>query len=279
MYQLGAVKLITKIILLSAVSYFFYSCDDMLEPVDKETGIYSIHGALDLNKTTNVVRVRDLNVPFTSEATQEIDAQVLFENIDSGMQELLDYELLFESGVFHHNFKISGAIEPNTNYKITVTRSDGESITVSTITPTKPEPEAHPVNEQCYTPVEITFDPVYESTIEFFIEFQAKNFLRTRLGPYVIQRNSESDPRAQFTFLPADLMKMVPGSLGRLRCTDMLFPRFEFYFSHFSKGFHEYIKASSFDAFESTQRFGSFYLDTLIVPVDSSRVCPPDCIS
>lgn len=276
---MGSVKLIIKVIFLSVSSCFIYSCDDTLEPVDYDTGIYSIYGALDLNKTTNIVRVRDLNVPFTSETTQQIDAQVLFENIDSGMQQLLDYELLSESDVFHHNFKVTEPIDPNTNYRITVTRSDGEQVTVNTLTPTKPDPVAQPVNSQCYTPVEITFDPVYESTIELYIEFQPRDYPKTRLGPYVIRRNSESDPRAQFTFIPVDFMKMVPGAVGRLRCTDLVFPYFEFYISHFGKGFHEFINASSFDAFESTQRFGSFYLDTLIVPVDPSRVCPPDCIS
>jgi hypothetical protein len=249
-----------------------------LEPVDYDTGIYSVYSALDLNKATNYVRVRDLNVPFTSEATQQIDARVLFENVDSGMQRLLDFQLLKESGVTHHNYIVTESIEPNTNYRVTVTRSDGESISVTTKTPTKPDPFAEPVNEQCYTPINITFDPVYESTIEFYIEFQAKDFFRTRLGPYVIRRNSDSDPIAQFEFFPADLTKMVPGSLSRLRCSDLLRPYFEFYFTHYAEGFYEYINTSSFDAFESTQRFGSFYRDTLIVPVDTSRVCPPDCI-
>ncbi|MDZ7807631.1 MAG: hypothetical protein U5K71_11010 [Gracilimonas sp.] len=94
----------------------------------------------------------------------------------------------------------------------------------------------------------------------------------------MIRRNSDSDPRAQFEFLPVDLTKMVPGSLSRLRCSDLLLPYFEFYFTHYGEGFYEYINTSSFDAFESTQRFGSYYRDTLIVPVDTSRVCPPDCI-
>lgn len=256
-----------------------YSCDNTLEPVDYDTGIYSIYGALDLKKDTNFVRVRDLNMPFTASATQEIDARVLFENIDSGMQEILDYELLFESDVYHYNYKIPDPIQPNTNYQITVTRSDGESINVDTKTPTNPDPIAQPVNEKCYSPVEITFDPVYESTIEFYIEFQPRApFFRTILGPYVIRKNSNTDTRAQFVFTPVDLTKMVPGSLSRLRCSDLMRPYFEFYFTHYAEGFYEYINASSFDAFESTQRFGSYYRDTLIVPVDTSRVCPPDCI-
>ncbi|MDZ7807632.1 MAG: hypothetical protein U5K71_11015 [Gracilimonas sp.] len=179
-YQLRSVNLIIKAILFLALSCFIYSCDGTLEPVDYDTGVYSIYGALDLNKTTNIVRVRDLNVPFTAEATQEIDAQVLFENIDSGMQQLLDYELLNESGITHHNYLVTQLIEPNTNYQITVTRSDGENIAVHTLTPTKPDPVAQPLNKLCYTPVEITFDPVYESTIEFYIEFQAKDYFRTR---------------------------------------------------------------------------------------------------
>jgi len=276
---LRSTKVFVSVLLFVIATGFVYSCDNTLEPVDYDTGIYSIYGALDLRKDTNYVRVRDLNMPFTTEATQELDAQVLFENLDSDIQELLDFELLFESDVYHHNFKIPDPIQPNTNYKITVTRSDGESINVSTLTPTNPDPIAQPVNEKCYTPVDITFDPVYESTIEFYIEFQPRApFFRTRLGPYILRKNSESDPRAQFSFMPVDLTKMVPMSLSTLRCTDLMRPYFEFYFTHYAEGFYEELNASSFDAFESTQRFGAYYRDTLVVPVDTSRVCPPDCL-
>jgi hypothetical protein len=270
-------NLFGRIFLVFLLSGLVYSCDNTLEPVDYDTGIYSIFSALDLNRAPNYVRVRDLNVPFTSEATEQIDARVLFENIDTGLQKFLDFQLLTESGVTHHNYIVPDSIEPNTNYRVTVTRSDGENISVKTLTPTKPDPIAEPLNEKCYTPVTITFDPVYESTIEFYIEFQAGGF-KTRLGPYVIRKNSESDSRAQFTFMPVDLTKMAFGSSGQSRCSDLIRPYFEFYFTHYAEGFYEELNASSFDAFESTQRFGSFYRDTLIVPVDTSRVCPPDCI-
>ncbi|WP_428235950.1 hypothetical protein [Gracilimonas sp.] len=263
----------------SLLALFIAGCDNSLEPLDKDTGVYSVYGTLDLNKDTNEIRVRDLNVPFTEEATTEIDATVTLENLNTGFEEALNFERFFEAGVYHHNFLVTQNIEANTAYQLTVTRSDGEQVTLTTTTPTYPAPVAEPVNEQCYTPVEVTFDPVYESTIAFFIEFQARDVRKTRLGPYVIRNNSESaNEAATYTFTPVDLMKMVPGTLGRYRCTDLVIPQFEFYYAHYSPGFYESIIDNPFDAFESTQRFGAYYEDQLIIPIDDSRVCPPDCV-
>ncbi|MBO6584512.1 MAG: DUF4249 family protein [Gracilimonas sp.] len=263
----------------SLLALLVAGCDNSLEPLDKDTGVYSVYGTLDLNNSTNEIRIRDLNVPFTEEATTEIDATVTLENLNTGFVEALNFERFFEAGVYHHNFIVTQNIEANTAYQLTVTRSDGEQVTLTTTTPTYPAPVAEPVNEQCYTPVEVTFDPVYESTIAFFIEFQARDVRKTRLGPYVIRNNSESaNEAATYTFTPVDLMKMVPGTLGRYRCTDLVIPQFEFYYAHYSPGFYESIIDNPFNAFESTQRFGAYYEDQLIIPIDDSRVCPPDCV-
>lgn len=263
----------------SLLALLVAGCDNSLEPLDKDTGVYSVYGTLDLNNSTNEIRIRDLNVPFTEEATTEIDATVTLENLNTGFVEALNFERFFEAGVYHHNFIVTQNIEANTAYQLTVTRSDGEQVTLSTTTPTYPAPVAEPVNEKCYTPIEITFDPVYESTIAFFIEFQARDVRKTRLGPYVIRNNPElANEAATYTFTPVDLMKMVPGTLGRYRCTDLVIPRFELYYAHYSPGFYESIIDNPFDAFESTQRFGAYYEDQLIIPIDDSRVCPPDCV-
>ena len=253
-------------------------CDNSLEPLDRDTGVYSVYGALDLNKDINEIRVRDLNIPFIEEATTDIDATVVLENLNSGLKETLNSERFLEEGVYHHNFIVTQDIQTNTGYQLTITRSDGEEVSLTTTTPTYPTPVAEPINEQCYTPIEVTFEPVYESTIAFFIEFRAFLSPVTRLGPYVIRRDSENENKATFTFTPVDLVRMIPGSLGRKRCSDLIKPQFEFYYGHYSPGFYEFIVDNPFDAFESTRRFGSFYQDTLVVPIDTARVCPPDCI-
>lgn len=263
----------------SLLALLLAGCDNSLEPLDRDTGVYSIYGSLDVNKNRNEIRVRDLNVPFNTDATAEIDAAVTLENLNSGLVEALDSERFFEAGVYHHNFIVTQNIEPYADYQLTVTRSDGEQVILTTTAPTYPAPVAEPVNEKCYTPIEITFEPVYETTIAFFIEFQPRDVRKTRLGPFVIRNDSElTGEAATYTFTPVDLMKLVPGTLGRYRCTDLIIPRFEFYYAHYSPGFYESIVDNPFDAFESTQRFGAYYEDQLFVPIDTGRVCPPDCV-
>jgi len=256
------------------------SCDSTLKPVDKDFGIYAVYGVLDLRKDINYIRVRDLNVPFTEDATREIDAEVTLENLDSGFTEVLERNRWFFNGVYQHNFKVEQEIEANTEYQFTITRSDDTALTLDIVSPTQPEPVAAPINEDCYTPISVSFAPVYDSTIEFFIEYDAVGaFNPVRQGGYLLRNDGEMGKRAVFTFTPVEVMKLTPKTGGTYRCTDLLIPEFNIIYRHFSEGFYEKFYENKFEAFESTQRFGSYYEDTLTIPIDDSRVCPPDCLT
>lgn len=270
-----------KIILFCSLvfSASLLSCDNTLKPVDTDFGIYAVYGALDLNRQTNFIRVRDLNQPFTEEATREIDAEVTLENLNTGVAEVLQDNRRFFQGVYQHNFEVEQTIMPNTEYRLTVTRSDGAELVLHTTSPSKPEPLAEPVNQDCYTPIEVTFDPLYRGTIAFYIEYKAVGILDTvRQGIYTFRNEGTPGSGAVYTFTPVDIMKLTPQTGGTYRCTDLLVPEFNIVYRHFSEGFYERFYEGKFEAFESTQRFGSYYADTLTIPVDPSRVCPPDCI-
>ena len=85
-------KSIFQYILLLAASFVFFYCDNSFDPLDEETGIYAIYGVLDLNDSTNYIRIRDLNVPFTAEATESIDAEVSLEILDNAQSFTLNSE-------------------------------------------------------------------------------------------------------------------------------------------------------------------------------------------
>jgi len=252
------------------------SCDSTLKPVDKDFGIYAVYGMLDLRKDINYIRVRDLNVPFTESATREIDAEVTLENLNSGFTEVLERNRRLFNGVYQHNFKIEQEIEANTEYQFTITRSDGASLILNATSPSYPEPIAEPVNQDCYTPIDVTFNPMYKGTIVYLIEYKVGDTLRQ--GSFTLKNESIQGTGASFTFTPIDLLKVVPGSRGAFRCTELTVPEFNITYRHFSEGFYEKFYENKFEAFESTQRFGSYYEDTLTIPIDDSRVCPPDCI-
>ena len=103
------------------------SCDNSLEPVDQETGTYSVYGVLDLNEAPNYIRVRDLKIPFTAEATKEIDAEVILQNLDSNSTERLEDIKTQFNGVFQHNFEVD-RIFPDTEYRLTVKNAAGEGL-------------------------------------------------------------------------------------------------------------------------------------------------------
>jgi len=275
-------KLITLLLLCFLLGMI--SCDNTLNPVDTENGIFAVYGALDLRSDTNYIRINDLNQPFTKDATRNIDAQVMLENLNSGLTEMLDNERVLFQGVYQHNFKVGQPITPNTEYRITVTRSDGVSLSLNTTSPSQPQAVAEPINQNCYTPIEVTFDPMYKGTIAFFVEYRAilPRPARTdtiRQGIYTFRNEGEPGTKAVYTFTPVDFMKLTPQTGGTFRCTDLVVPEFNIVYRHFSEGFYEKFYEGKFEAFESTQRFGSYYADTLTIPVDDSRVCPPDCLT
>ena len=275
-----------KLSLLIFVCLFIgvISCDNTLEPVDTENGIFAVYGILDLRSDTNHIRVNDMNQPFTEDATRNIDAEVVLENLDSGFSEILEDQRVLFQGVYQQNFKVGQPIIPNTDYRVTVTRSDGATLSLDATSPSQPEAVADPVNENCYTPIDVSFDPMYEGTISFYVEYRVILPRETRTdtirqGIYTFRNEGEPGTEATYTFTPVNFMKLTPQTGGSYRCTDLVVPEFNIVYRHFSEGFYEKFYEGEFEAFESTQRFGSYYADTLTIPVDDSRVCPPDCLT
>jgi hypothetical protein len=263
-----------------ALSLIVWACDNSLEPLDMDAGVYSIFGTLDLNKETNYIRVRDLNVPFTAEATRELNAVVTLENPGSGTVDVLESERLEHEGVYHHNFVVNGAIQPDTEYILTVERPDGVTITLSEITPTMPEPVINSFNTDCYTPIEVEFSPTNGGTIVYRIRFRFELFGTYFSAPRALRSNGNNQGKLSFTFTP---IKKIPQLAGNpppppnTRCHHMATDNLTVFYSHYGPGLYEKIENDPFDIMRSTERFGGFYVDSLEIPIDTSRVCPPDC--
>lgn len=264
------------IICLAVVGVMIIACDNTLDPIDKETGIYAIYGFLDLDEEINYIRVRDLNAPFTAEATQDIDAVVTLENLESGTTQILESTVMEYEGVFLHNFQVNGKISSDTQYRLTAKRSDGVTVSVLTTTPTMPEPSVVPTNQDCYIPIDVKFEPTNGGTIVLRVGFQIG--FEYWLSPQVLKTNEENpEEKISYTFTPREQLALVPGTGGNLSCHDMRDDNFYINYIHYSPGFYEKISNDPFDILASTERFGALYEDTLFIPIDTSRVCPQDC--
>lgn len=254
------------------------ACDNTLDPIDKDTGIYAIYGALDLNKETNYIRVKGLKAPFTAEATRNIDAAVTLENLRLGTKQVLEESAVMEyEGIFLHNFEVTGKIIPDTRYRLTAKRSDGVTVSVITATPTRPPPSATPINQDCYTPITVEFEPVKGGTIVLRVGYPFT--INGHWNPAQVLKADEnaSGGKITYTFIPNEQVRFVTGTGGKLRCHHLDGTNFYISYFHYGPGFHEKIINDPFNILASTDRFGAFYADTLVIPVDTSRVCPPDC--
>lgn len=259
----------------------FLSCDTTIDPLERETGTYAIYGVLDLNDSTNYIRVRDLNVPFTAEATETIDANVQLELLNAAQSYTLDSEREDIEGVYEFNFLHDQPIRPDETYQLKVERSDGLQLSLSTITPTKPIPEVSPFNQNCYTQINFKLGPLNKGVIVMKFGFPNDTLYTSYIwgNPIVYESaDSDSNQTLEFSFTPyGQVNDILRGSNRDRKCFDHLRTS-ELFLSyiHYGPSFYEEIFETEFDI-QRTQRFGSLYYDTLAIPVDTTPVCPQDC--
>ncbi len=267
--------LILTFFLVFAV-FLFIACENDLDPIDRDSGVYGIYGALDLNKQINYIRVKNLNAELTAEATDTIDATVTLENLETGIIDTLQSTRLEFDGIFLHNFIVNGSINPDTPYRVTAERSDGKITSIETLTPTRPVPVVGPENQDCNTPITVTFDPTNGSTIILRIGIP----FESRLGPIYwatpqeLKDDTNQQGNIEYTFIPEVQVDVIPPSITNgqdLDCTDLHDDDFLISFTHYSPGFYEKIENDPFDIMASTDRFGAYYRDTLSVTVDISQ--------
>lgn len=261
------------LIIIVLAGNFFSSCDNNLKVLDEETGLYSIYGNLDLDEEINYIRVRDLNTPFSKEATELIDAEVMLENLETGGSELLQSERVEYQSMYLHNFVVNGEIQPDTEYRLSVTRSDGVVVSETLLTPTKPEAVVSPQNQKCDIPIKISIEPLNGGTVVFrFGTTPNKNGSWTQdfiFGPDHYGNSTSINPE----FTPLYLAQRATQSTS-FSC-EVLFENEALYvwLKHYAPGFYE--KATDEldqpdDILENTRLLGAYYEVIFAIPVNTS---------
>ena len=164
-----SLKIWTLFLLSIFATVALYSCDNSLNPLQKDKGIYSIFGYINVKDDVNYVRVKDLNTPLIDDTTADFSGIVSLTNVDDGSSWVLQDTIVKFDSVSTHNFIIDEKIEPSTTYRIRAERPDGMNVTATTTTPNIAEATAEPVGEDCATPITYSFDPVDPET---FIQLQ-----------------------------------------------------------------------------------------------------------
>jgi len=140
---LGPITGITGIVLfLVCVT----GCDtgvDVLRPSDEFR--FSLFGTLDVATDTQVVRVEPIGDTTQVGAPEEIDAQVVLENLDTGTEVSMQDSFATVSGGIAqvHNFWTTHPIRPSTSYRIRVEKEGTAVTTATTTTPEHPPELVH----------------------------------------------------------------------------------------------------------------------------------------
>ena len=148
------------------------SCENSIDIyTDREEGIYSMYGVLNMSEDRKYVRVYDTNSPPTAEATEQLDVQVTFKREGENFSEIMTDRVIEFDGVYTHNFYTDRALELDTEYIVAVEDLDGYTDSISAFTPKEiavteilvPQDDCNRIT------ISATIEPVYFEIGEFIV--------------------------------------------------------------------------------------------------------------
>lgn len=85
-----------------------------------------------------------MNTSLEQDTTGKIDAEVTLRNLDNGLKEILQDTIVKFDGIETHNFRTTMDLYPETEYRVSVERSDGKVTSATATTPAIAERELRP---------------------------------------------------------------------------------------------------------------------------------------
>lgn len=132
-----------------------------INPYEDDEGIFSIYGALDVGENPNVIRIRNLSEPLQTNSSFPLDATVTFKNLQTGSETVLNDSIVHFPAGRTHNFILNENLETDSQYQVTVERSDGAISQAIVTTPGLTEVSYTPLDIfYCEEPMQIQFDNV-----------------------------------------------------------------------------------------------------------------------
>ncbi len=263
------------LLILPASGLFVNGCDNSIEPLDEERGIFSIYGALDMNSDLNYIRVRDLNVPIRDGEIVDFEGRVTLENLSTAETEELRDRLVEFSGVYVWNFESSMPIEPETAYQVAAVSPEGRRVTAEATTPNFADVNVLNELPDCTTSVTVRFEPLTSGEIrpEFGIEWLGQIFWTSfRSGPAL---KSKPEEALEIRFTPRELIESALDL--RKWCHELPGNTVYVRFTHFGPDFFEDTVSDTLRIPGGAGNFGAYYEDSHSFRIDTSNVCFPFC--
>lgn len=270
------------VLLAASFGLLVSGCDNSVTILDRDTGLYSVYGALDINAETNYIRVKNLNTPLVADSTRTLEATVTLENRRTGTSMVLEDSVVQFEGVYTHNFRTTMDITPDTEYQVTVEHPAGRTAQATATTPPVAETDVNPRGEPCETPIRIAFEPVASpSQLDPEIGFDFGGM--QRWTPAFRPRADESNPDRVFVqFTPKQLLDAVfkPESpLGgqEVWCHELDSNELYVRYTHLGPDFGADTPSDSLNVPGGIGQFGGFYEDSFSFQIDTVNVCAPFC--
>lgn len=138
----------------------FTGCENTIDPIS-ERAPYSVYGYLSLSNSPHFIRVKPLGDPILPNTGLSIDATVTLTNLEDGTSRTLTDSIITFDGTPTHNFWTNGPVQPRTEYRLTVERSDGATTQATAVTPTDTDASLDTLGSanppHCRTPLQVHF--------------------------------------------------------------------------------------------------------------------------
>lgn len=273
----------TLAILLLGLAILLSGCENNFDPLNREKGNYSVHGALNVYADTNYIRVRNLNTPFASDSTRELNVTVTLTDVDRSATETLQDSVVQYDDIYTHNFRALMDIRPETQYRVTVDpRQGNDSIQATTTTPQITAVSAQPTGMDCETEIQLTFEPVQSpSDINAMVGFRHQGRLeQTEVGV----GSGDAPNQASVTFTPLDVLNTPapctepePSTPPPTWCHQLDVDKLFIQYTHFGPQSTESTVNDSVRIPGGIGSFRSYYRDVHTVPIDTTNLCGSNC--
>ena len=158
-------RFIHQVIVSAVLIGVFATCDTSrtIDPFEQNIGSFSVYGAIELFEEDNLIRIRDVSIPFLADSGLGYEnVSVRLEEVETGREISVRDTVVDHNGNFTLNYIIEEDLQPRVAYNFIVFDELGES--VNSIF-TMPGVNTHHINREtvpdCWQP--ITFLSVWSA--------------------------------------------------------------------------------------------------------------------
>lgn len=269
------------IVFLALSTGLISGCDNSVNILDRDSGSYSVYGALNVHEDVNYIRIKDLNAPLVEDSTRTFEATVSLENLQTGTSEVLkDTTVQFEN-VYTHNFRSTLEITPATKYRVTVEHPNGRTTQATATTPRIAETSVEPKHADCETPITITFEPVQDPN-DLDVTIGIKRSGKMRWISSFHPSPGNGDDAAHLSFTPLNVLDAIfKLNLNKpdhpVWCHQLDSDEMTIRYTHYGPDFFGDTPSDSLNVPGGVGRFGGMYDDSFSFTIDTTNICAPFC--